>query len=183
MSEIDSLVRAYEKYISVPWQAGLAGPQKVIFAVYDPPQERRLRLHIPDFERVTKTSGHGWLLCDLTDSFPTWMANHEYREEYFRHPEDLGLALESFAGEVAGQVEAVLQTPAADGNSVVALSGVASLFGLASLSALIQKVAPAIRGRLLVFFPGRKDGATYRLLDARDGHNYLAVAISAADGD
>jgi hypothetical protein len=32
---------------------------------------------------------------------------------------------------------------------------------------------------LLVFFPGQFDNNNYRLLDARDGWNYLAVPITA----
>ena len=34
------------------------------------------------------------------------------------------------------------------------------------------------RNRLVVFFPGSKDGTNYRLLNARDGWNYLAQAIT-----
>jgi len=38
-----------------------------------------------------------------------------------------------------------------------------------------------IRGRLLVFFPGVYEQDNYRLLDARDGWNYLAIPITASD--
>ena len=34
------------------------------------------------------------------------------------------------------------------------------------------------RGRLVVFFPGQYEQNNYRLLDARDGWNYMAVPIS-----
>jgi hypothetical protein len=43
---------------------------------------------------------------------------------------------------------------------------------------VLEDVNSAIRGRLLVFFPGRHDGSNYRLLDARDGWNYLAAGIT-----
>ena len=33
-------------------------------------------------------------------------------------------------------------------------------------------------GRLVVFFPGQFEQNNYRLLDARDGWNYLAVPIT-----
>ena len=46
------------------------------------------------------------------------------------------------------------------------------------VSQLMERVAPTIRGRLLVFFPGEHEHTTYRLLDARDGWNYLAVPIT-----
>jgi hypothetical protein len=36
-------------------------------------------------------------------------------------------------------------------------------------------------GRLLVFFPGSRDGNVYKLLDAREGWNYLATPITAFD--
>jgi len=35
----------------------------------------------------------------------------------------------------------------------------------------------------LVFFPGERDGSNYRLLDARDGWNYLATPIAAQEGE
>lgn len=60
--------------------------------------------------------------------------------------------------------------------------GVGSLFGLARVSLLLEKVAPRVRGRVLVFFPGEHDNGNYRLLDARDGWNYLAIPITAQEG-
>ena len=65
---------------------------------------------------------------------------------------------------------------------MVAVLGVASLFGLLKVSQVVQDVAPHIRGRLLVFFPGEHEGSNYRLLDARDGWNYLAVPITSEKG-
>jgi hypothetical protein len=46
------------------------------------------------------------------------------------------------------------------------------------VSALVSEVNDAIAGRLLVFFPGQHEGSSYRLLDARDGWNYLAIPIT-----
>ena len=43
---------------------------------------------------------------------------------------------------------------------------------------LMEAVTDRVRGRLLVFFPGEREGSNYRLLDARDGWNYLAVPIT-----
>ena len=62
------------------------------------------------------------------------------------------------------------------------LLGAGSLFGLGSnvkVSALLAEVNTAIKGRLLVFFPGEHEGNSYRLLDARDGWNYLATPITS----
>ena len=64
---------------------------------------------------------------------------------------------------------------------MVALIGVGSLYGFLRVSNLVRAVEPKIRGRLVVFFPGEKDGTNYRLLNARDGWNYLAQAITLQD--
>jgi hypothetical protein len=61
------------------------------------------------------------------------------------------------------------------------LTGVASLFGLTRVSTLITRVADAIPGRMVVTFPGSYQSGIYRLLDARDGWNYLAVPIPSAE--
>ncbi len=69
-----------------------------------------------------------------------------------------------------------------DPNGVVALLGAGTLFGLGDapkVSALLNAVNDTIAGRLLVFFPGEHEGNRYRLLDARDGWNYLATPIKA----
>ena len=62
---------------------------------------------------------------------------------------------------------------------MVGLSGLAALFGIIRVSALIEQVERFVRGRLLVFFPGEWEGNHYRFLDARDGWNYRAVPITA----
>ena len=64
---------------------------------------------------------------------------------------------------------------------MVAVTGVASLFGFARVSELMQAVENDIRGRLVVFFPGEYENSNYRLLDARDGWSYLAVPITVHD--
>jgi len=183
MSVIEGLVRAYDRFVHLPWDRTLAGPQKVWFAIYEPPQERRLRLRIAEFETATKKAGHGWAQVDLTDAFAHWMAGHEYREAYFREPEDMTDALEDFERHAATVVRDALAAPDVDENTVVAVSGTASLFGLMRISTLVRDVESSIRGRLLVFFPGDREGSNYRFLDARDGFHYLAVAITATEGE
>ena len=46
-----------------------------------------------------------------------------------------------------------------------------------SKAILIDGLEKTFPGYLLVFFPGEKEGNTYRFLDARTGWNYLAVPI------
>ena len=182
MNEIEGLLKAYERFLQLPWDRTLAGPQKVWFAIYDPSQERRLRLRLSEFEVATKSAGHSWTHLDLTDMFANWMAKHDYHEAYFEQPEDMDLALQDFASFVSQQIIDALTAPGVDVNMMVAVSGLASLFGLTYASAIFETVAPSIRGRLLVFFPGQHNGSNYRFLDARDGWNYLAVPISGIEG-
>lgn len=180
MSEIDLLVREYERFVALPWQSNVAGPERVWFAVYDPPQERRLRLRIPEFEIATKKAGHTWRFVDFTDAFAHWMAGHKYREAYFKRPQLMTDAvLASFKAAVVDQTVAALTAPDVDANTVVAVGGLAALFGFVRASEVMEAVAPSIGGRLLVFFPGSYENKMYRLLDARDGWNYLAIPITA----
>ena len=48
---------------------------------------------------------------------------------------------------------------------------------------VVEGIKESVQGRLLVFFPGEHhpENHTYRLLDARDGWNYLAVPLLAQD--
>lgn len=179
MSRIDTLAERYKRYIALPWQKHLSGAQRVIFIVYDKADERRLRVRKELFEMATKEAGRGWIECDLTNVFAQWMANTEYRESYFESPEDLELKLESdFLEHVAGRVKNVLEAPEADENAVVSIYGVASLFGFVRVSDLMEAIERGIQGRMVVFFPGEYENNNYRLMDARDGWNYLAVPIT-----
>ena len=180
MSEIESLLKAYAEHVESPWEKNLAGPQKVWFPVYDPGQERRLRPRVGEFENATIRAGHRWHLTDITDAFAEWMANHEYRDSYFERPEDMDLALGDFADSVTNQVIQVLKDPNNDEDTMVAVLGLGSLFGLTRASELVSRAAPHITGRMLVFFPGQYDGPTWRLLNARDGWNYHAVPITGS---
>ena len=69
----------------------------------------------------------------------------------------------------------------ADAASVVAVTGLASLFDFMRVSSLIERVEDSVRGRLLVFFPGEYAGNVYRFMDARDGFNYMAVPITSTE--
>ncbi len=75
-----------------------------------------------------------------------------------------------------------MQRGGPDDEAVVGLLGVASLYGFLRISELIREVEQSVRGRLVVFFPGTKNENNYRLLDARDGWNYLANGITLHGG-
>lgn len=182
MSRIDRLLERYRAHLALPWRRDLAGAERAIFVVYDKADERRLRARMDRFEIATKETGHGWVRCDLTDAFATWMAGLDYRDSYFEFPEDLDLKLdEDFPSHLAERLRARLALPEAGAEAVVAVTGVASLFGFARVSELMQAVEHDIRGRLVVFFPGEHESSNYRLLGARDGWSYLAVPITAHD--
>jgi len=181
VNQIDQLMHNYEDFASLPWDQTLAGAQRVWFAVYDKQEERRLRLRIDDFKLATGRAKRRWEICDLTNHFATWMANHKYRDAYFASPSKLdGAPLGNFKTASADFVRQALDQ--SDANTVVALSGIGSLFGIIFASELISQVQTAIKGRMLVFFPGEYANNVYRLLDARDGWNYLAVPITAYKG-
>jgi hypothetical protein len=97
-SKVDRLIRRYERFAELPWERRLAGAQRVWFVVYDKNDERRIRARIDEFEIATTRAAHGWKLCDLTNSFPRWMAAQEYRDSYFEDPASLDILLPEFHG-------------------------------------------------------------------------------------
>lgn len=185
-SKVTKLVAVYREHLGVPWQSGLAAIQRIIFAVYDKTDELRLRANIDEFALATQQAGKQWLLVDLTDAFPRWMAALEYRDAYFESPEDLAGyqtgELTEFVASLSAQLKQQL-TEQSGPDTVVALMGVGTLFGLARVSSVVESIKDSVQGRLLVFFPGEyhPENHSYRLLDARDGWNYLAVPL-LADG-
>jgi len=176
-SKIARLIQSYQSYIELPWEKGLAGVQKVIFTVYDKTEELRMRTQIEEFEIATTTAKHDWQLIDITDAFPQWMAQQEYRDGYFEYPEDLQDKLSEFTEYVVTHINNQLNE--VDDNTVVALQGVAGIFGFSHVSEIVAEVANNVKGRMLVFFPGEYENNNYRLLDARPGWNYQAVPITA----
>ena len=179
MGRIDDLCRNYERFAALPWPDHLAGPQRVWFAVYDRMEERRLRVRLDEFQIATARAGRKWRLCDLTDIFAEWMAGQEYRKTYFEEPGSLESAMPEFLEFASDRLRDELRQ--ADSETVVAVLGAASLFGFARVSELMDAVKGSIPGRLLVFFPGEYETNNYRLLDARDGWNYLATPITATE--
>ena len=180
MGRIERLAERYKRYIALPWQKDLSGAQRTLFIQYDPTDERRLRARRTLFELATGEAGHHWIECDLTAAFADWMANLDYRDSYFEAPEDLQLKLDDeFLGHVAGLLRQ--QLAGSDDQTVLGVYGIASLFGLIRLSDLMKTIEGDVRGRIAVFFPGEYEEGNYRLLDARDGWNYLAVPITAQE--
>jgi hypothetical protein len=185
-SRLAKLVSTYRQHLTVPWQGGLAAIQRVIFAVYDKGDELRLRANVDEFALATEQARKQWLLLDVTNAFPEWMAAQEYRDAYFESPEDLAGyqtgELTEFVTDLNARLTARIAAESG-ADTVVALIGLSTLFGLARVSSVVEGIKDAVQGRLLVFFPGEyhPENHTYRLLDARDGWNYLAVPLLAKD--
>ena len=179
MARIEDLADRYSRHIATPWQRTVAGAQRVVMVVYDKELERTLCARKLAFETATREAGHDWHEIDLSAAFAEWMASDDYRDEYFASPEDMGLKLDAeFHEYVAERLRATLCKTEVTADSVVAVFGVGSLFGFARISQILKMVEAEISGRLVVFFPGEFERNNYRLLDARDGWNYLAVPIT-----
>jgi bacteriophage exclusion system BrxB-like protein len=177
LGKIEDLATAYHRHVSAPWQRTLSGADRVIFVVYEKETERALRARVGEFEQATARTGHVWRLIDCSKWFSEWMARDEYREAYFETPDLLTMKLDrEFKPEICRRLTAELEQ--ADENTVVALLGVASLYPFVRVSEVVHEVERTIRGRLVVFFPGTKNENIYRLLDARDGFNYMANGIT-----
>lgn len=182
MSEIDRLLARYKEQIMIPWATIRSSTERTVFVIYDRNKERQLRYRCGSFEDVTLEAGKKWLLLDVTDSFTKWFSQHDYRDEYFQYPGDLpGFKegrLDEFEDHLVQSLCAELKDKATPAHCVAVL-GVGSLYGVASVSAVMKRVASAVPGRLVIFFPGEKVDNNYRLLGARDGWDYLATAITA----
>jgi hypothetical protein len=180
MARVEDLAETYGRHIALPWQRMVAGAQRVVMIVYDREMERMLRARKLLFQTATHEAGHEWREVDLSNAFAAWLAGDEYREAYFENPDDLApkLASSEFPDYLAARIRSVLAADDVTETTVVAVSGVGAIFGFAKLSEVLSKIEGDIRGRLVVFFPGQYDRNNYRLLDARDGWNYLAVPIT-----
>ena len=179
MSIVERLIQFYSKYISVPWRDDAAAAQRVIFCVYNETEEKRRRAKVDEFEIATRQAGHEWALFDVTDTFAIWLASQRYARSYFQKPHLLSTLLPKYLTFIADEFKTFLQKNEIGPDSVVAIEGVGSLFGFLKVKEAVDKFAPMVKGRLLVFFPGSFENNNYRLLDGYDGWNYLAVPITA----
>ena len=179
MSRTKRLIQSYARHVAIPWRPDAAAAQRVIFCVYHETEELRLRARIDEFEITTRDAGHDWALFDLTDTFPAWLAGQRYAVNYYKQPHLLPTILPKYLHYLETTFETFLQAHAVAETHVVALKGVGSLFGFLKVKEVVDKLAPRVKGRLLVFFPGSYEENNYRLLDGYDGWNYLAVPITA----
>lgn len=178
-TRIELLIEAFTKVVNEPWPSALSGQERIWFLVYDPAEQRKIDLHIGEFETATMRAEKKWKSISLKPCFPSWMANHEYKEDYFTSPEYIVDQLEAefipFAIQfLKNELARVDQTE----NTLIVLKDVSALFGFARLSEILKSCDKDFKGRLLIFFPGEFEQNHYRLLDARDGWDYLARPIT-----
>lgn len=181
MSKVDDLIRAYRNHIVLPWNDILAPQEKVWFCIYDPAQERRIRKQMEEFAIVTQETGHDWIPIDITNFYEEWLSTNEYREKYFKNPKNLKFEENNFLNYLSDYV--LSKTEGSTKTSIIAIIGVGSFYGITRVSKIVEHIIKKvpIPGRLLVFFPGEREGNNYRLLKAKDGWNYLATPIEAEE--
>ncbi|MCE1169353.1 MAG: DUF1788 domain-containing protein [Sphingobacteriia bacterium] len=179
-TRIESLIEAYIKVMKEPWSSALSGQERIWFLVYDPAEQRKIDLHIGEFETAAIRAEKKWKSISLKQCFPSWMASHEYREDYFTSPEYIVDQLEAeFIPYAIQFLKNELTKTDQDEYTIIALKDVSSLFGFARLSEILKSCDKDFKGRLLIFFPGEFEQNHYRLLDARDGWDYLARPITS----
>lgn len=171
---LNRLLDNYKEHIDLPWKAGLAPEQRIIFCVYDKDEELRLRYKLMQFRDKTEESGRKWLDVDLAEQFPLWLNKQEHVEEYFENPTDI---TDRFLKEFLDFLFEYINSINPDENTILALYGIGTLLGVAKVRGMIEKIAPIVPGRLVIFFPGSHRNGTFRLLDAYDGWGYLAKVL------
>jgi hypothetical protein len=179
MSKVKQLLNNYARFMAIPWRSDAAPAQRVLFCVYAPADELRLHAIIDEFEIATRAAAHGWLLFDLTDTFADWLSSQRYAKNYFQQPHLLGSVLPKYLDYIVQQFEKFLKENNSGENTAVAIKGVGALFGLLKVKEVVDRLAPLVKGRVMMFFPGTYENNNYRLFDAYDGWNYLAIPITA----
>ena len=175
----EMLIEAFTKVVNEPWTSALSGQERLWFLVYDPAEQRKIDLHMGEFETSAMRAGKKWKSISLKTCFPNWMANHEYKDDYFNSPEYIVDQLEAEFIPFAIQfLKNELANIEQDEHTIIALKDVSALFGFARLSEILKSCDKEFKGRLLIFFPGEFEHNHYRLLDARDGWDYLARPIT-----
>ena len=168
----------------MPLREGLPLSQRVWFLLYPPDEERRIANRVIEFEIATKEAEIDWKYVDLTGVFGDWMDTFEpeERQACLENPEVLeSYADPGFRDFVCSRIKGTLNT-SKDGSgyrTVCAIGGLMDLYDFAHVSAVVEALDTDYPGIVLVFFPGDREGNTYRFLGARTGWDYLAVPITS----
>lgn len=176
MSKVNQLLAKFESIIKEPWPTGLSGQEKVWFLIFDPIDLKKVHFKLGEFEMATRNANRKWLLISLNDYFTNWLSNHDYKEAFFEEPEYISDALQTeFREYIIQEINKELTENSE--NTLLVLKDASAIFGFIKLSEVVQDVSNKIKGRLMVLFPGEFSNNQYRLMDARDGWDYLARPI------
>lgn len=85
---LSKLIKSFSSYISVPWGAFFQQKsEQFLLLRRQKADELKLRVHASvNLKKLSGQSNHGWLLLDITNSFPEWMAELDYVEGYLKTP-------------------------------------------------------------------------------------------------
>ncbi|MEX2595757.1 MAG: BREX protein BrxB domain-containing protein [Salibacteraceae bacterium] len=179
MSKVEYLLHNFETVMQESWTGVLSLEERMYFLVYDPAEQRKVDLHLSDFENITSKSGKKWIHISLEGLFSEWMAQNEYRDAYFEDPEALVDQLEGvFKDYILDYLKEKISSAPQEKDVLIAITQITALFGFCRLSDILNSLQTNFPGRILLFFPGEFEKNHYRLLDARDGWNYLARPIT-----
>ena len=182
MARIDQLLASYRRHVSLTPRGNLPLSQRVWFVVYPPEDERRMLNRIPEFEIATRDEGLSWRRVDLSDAFADWMDTFDpdERKDCLADPDivesyaDPGF-IEYLGDRIRHELESVPEADAV--HTVFAVSGLMDLYDFVHVSEVLERLDDHLGGIVLLFFPGEREGNTYRFLGARTGWNYLATPI------
>jgi hypothetical protein len=180
MSQLDHLIANYRRHIQLNHAPGLPAAQRIWFAVYAPDDERRLQTKLGEFELATRDAGLPWHAIDLHGQLTAWFQAVDPQElpSWFENPGDIkSYAKTEFQERLVTFIRSEMAKAAEPARTVFALTGLMELFDFRHVSDVLGELEQSFPGFLLVFFPGEREGNTYRFLGARDGWNYLAVPI------
>ena len=182
MGRIDQLILRYQRHLELPLRPNLPLSQRVWFLVYPPDEERRIIGRIPEFEMATVDVGLHWKHIPLAGAFADWMDTYdpEEKEQCLCNPDIVENYAESgFRDFLRDKIHKEMNSieDAQKATTVFALSGLMELFDFIHVSTVIEALDNGFPGVLTLFFPGEREGNTYRFLGARTGWNYLAVPI------
>jgi hypothetical protein len=180
MNLVDRLNVSLKQQLRHPWSGDRSGGERVWFLVFDPADVRKVLKSREEFRQSAEAAGKQWTEIDISAEFGAWMSSHRYAQAYFKRPQLAQSKSDDFAVYLADRLREHLQM--GDADTLHVLLGAETLYGITRLSHIVRQIEDAIPGRLMVFFPGTYVEPQYRLLNARDGWNYLAVPILPSSG-
>ena len=186
MSRIDNLLANYRRHAALPLRPERSLNQRVWFVVYEPDDERRMSMRVEEFGFATRDAGLYWKPISLAGSFAAWLDTFDTDERQMCLEEPAlvaGYADPGFIEFLVEQAAAVIAAvPEAERDKTVfAITGLIELYDFVHVSSLIERLPASTPGVVLLFFPGEREGNTYRFLGARTGWDYLAVPILAEE--